>query len=54
MNRGKTNAATVYVLILSTNWKHFVILRKAVESFLYIYIGLHAKYAMILLDYNQT
>ena len=35
MSRGRTTLATMYVLILSTTLKHFPLLRRTTESFLY-------------------
>jgi hypothetical protein len=42
------------ILILSTTLKHFPILRRTIESFLYLHTALHIKYAMFLSDFNQT
>ena len=54
MNRGRTTHATMHVLILSTSFKHFPILRRTTESFLYIYKCLHAQYGMFVPDFHQT
>lgn len=53
MNRGRTIAATMYVLILSTMLKQFSILRKTIQSFLHTHTGLHAQYGMFFSDFYQ-